>query len=58
MATKKAPAKKPAAKAAPAKATKGGKGLGKPVVLDESSPSRGGIDLVMSRTGAGGPGKS
>ena len=53
MATKKAPAKaapakKPAAKAAPAKATKGGKGIGKPVVLDESSPTRGGNDIVSA----------
>jgi hypothetical protein len=58
MATKKAaakaaPAKKTAAKKAPAKATKGSKGIGKPEVIDQSSSSRGGHDIVMSRTAPG-----
>jgi hypothetical protein len=53
MATKKAPAKaapakKTAAKEAPAMATKGRKGIGKPVVLDEDSPSRGGADIISA----------
>jgi len=53
MATKKAPAKaapakKPAAKQAPATATKGRKGIGKPVVIDENSPSRGGVEIVQA----------
>ena len=45
---KAAPAQKTAAKKAPAAATKGKKGIGKPVVIDEDSPSRGGIDIVQS----------
>ena len=53
MATKKAPAKaapvkKAAAKNAPAKATKAKKGIGKPVVIDEKTPSRGGNDIVLA----------
>lgn len=53
MATKKAPvkaapAKKTAAKKAPAAATKGKKGIGKPVAIDESTPTRGGMDIVQS----------
>jgi len=53
MATKNAPvkaaaAKKTAAKKAPAAATKGKKGIGKPVVLDENTPTRGGMDIVQS----------
>ena len=53
MATKKAPAKaapakKTAAKNTTATATKGRKGIGKPVVLDEKSPTRGGADIVSS----------
>ena len=52
MATKKAPAKaapaakKAAVKKAPAKATKAKKGIGKPVAIDESTPTRGGHDIV------------
>jgi len=53
MATKKAPAKaapvKTApAKKAPAKATKAKKGIGKPVAIDENTPTRGGMDIVQS----------
>ena len=53
MATKKAPVKaapaeKTAAKKAPATASKGKKGIGKPVVIDEDSPSRGGHDIVQA----------
>ena len=53
MATKKAPVKaapaqKTAPKKAPAAATKGKKGIGKPVAIDEDSPSRGGHDIVQA----------
>ena len=53
MATKKAPVKaapaeKTAAKKAPATATQGKKGIGKPVAIDEDSPSRGGHDIVQA----------
>ena len=52
MATKKAPVKaapaqKTAPKKAPAAATKGKKGIGKPVAIDEDSPSRGGADIMQ-----------
>ncbi len=63
MATKKEPAEAVPTKTtttneAPATATKGRKGIGKPVVLDEDSPGRGGIDLVMSRTAPSDPANS
>ena len=47
-AVKAAPAKKTAAKKAPATATKGKKGIGKPVAIDEDSPSRGGHYIVQA----------
>jgi hypothetical protein len=53
MATKKAPAKaapakKTAVTKAPAKASKGKMGIGKPVALDEKTPTRGGNDIVSA----------
>ncbi len=63
MATKNAPAtaapaEKTAAKEAPAPATQGRKGIGKPIVIDETSPSRGGADIVMSGAAPGDPANS
>lgn len=53
MPTKKAPAKAaPAKKSAvpevSAKSAKGSKGIGKPLKIDENTPTRGGNDIVLS----------
>lgn len=67
MATKNVPAtaapaektaEKPAPATATATATQGRKGIGKPVVIDENSPSRGGLDIVMAGTPPVGPANS
>lgn len=52
MATKKAPAKaapekKTAAKTAPAKPAARGKGVGKPLKIDEKTPTKGGNDIML-----------
>lgn len=45
---KAAPAKKAAATKSPVKAAKASKGIGKPLNIDEKTPTRGGADIVMS----------